>query len=204
MTRITGPCAVHPDADVDTDQICPARFLHTPRAEGYAPMLFHDLRAAHHAKGRVFALDREGAEGAAVLIAGRNFGCGSSREQAVWALKDAGFQAILAPSFGDIFRNNCASNSLLAIIVEEHVLSEMADVLEDYPRSLEILVEAGVLRMPDRRVDFTLDPLVLRRLGGTNDIDETFEHKARIAAFAADRLERHPWLLIHERQGHRR
>src|SRR5579863_2779290 len=118
FTRIDAPALPLPAVNVDTDQIVPARFLRKPRHQGYGGFLFHDLRFAKDgAEKPDFVLNRSAYRGARVLVGERNFGCGSSREHAVYALWDYGFRAVIAPSFGDIFFGNCFKNGLLPIVL---------------------------------------------------------------------------------------
>ena len=122
ITKFSSPTVVWPADDVDTDQIIPARFLKGTARSGWGEHLFADRR--YDAEGRPrpeFPLNRPEAKGARVLVAGRNFGCGSSREHAVWALQGFGFQAVIAPSFADIFRGNALKNWLLPVVVEDAV-----------------------------------------------------------------------------------
>src|SRR5687768_8948643 len=143
--------------DVDTDQIIPARFLTTTTREGLGEHLFHDWRFdATGAKNPAFALHAPDAAGARILVAGRNFGCGSSREHAVWALASAGFQAVIAQSFADIFRANALGNGLLPIQVEPHVA---AALLAAEPTALTVDLEAQtVARDGIELARFPLDP----------------------------------------------
>ena len=109
-----------PRANVDTDQIVPARFLKKPRAENFGAYLFHDLRA-----DPAFVLNQPVYKGAGIVVAGRNFACGSSREHAVWALWDAGFRAAIAPSFSDIFSSSALKNGFLPVVLPEPVVLQM-------------------------------------------------------------------------------
>lgn len=157
LRRITSRSVVLPDANIDTDRIIPARFLTTTVREGLGKHAFHDWR--YREDGRPdpdFALNRPEAEDCRVLVAGHNFGCGSSREHAPWALLDAGIQAVLSSEIADIFRNNALKNGLLAIVVGaiEHRW------LLDHPGvELTIDIEACRIGLPDGgHVDFDLDP----------------------------------------------
>src|SRR5207237_5679507 len=127
VTQVAGRMAPLDRADVDTDQIIPKQFLKRIERTGYGPFLFYDWRARGD-----FVLDRPEYAGASVLVAGANFGCGSSREHAPWALRDFGFQAIIAPSFADIFRANCYKTGLLAVALTDGQVRHLIDlVLED-------------------------------------------------------------------------
>ena len=172
--------------NVDTDQLIPARFMSAPRAEGYGKFLLHDLR------GPGFPLDDPAAGGASVLVAGRNFGGGSSREAAVYALVDAGFKAVLAPSFGDIFAGNAVNNGLLPARVDE---AEIEALIAAGPHVVEVDLEASWILSEGRTIRFGLDPVDrLKLVNGWDDIDLTRAHAEEIAAFTAARRAAQPWL----------
>ncbi len=203
FTTVDGKAVALDMPNVDTDQIIPARFLWRPRGDGYGGLLFHDLR--HDAGGAPkpgFPLDAPAAEGAAVLVAERNFGCGSSREHAVWALADAGMRVVIAPSFGDIFYSNCFKNGLLPIVLPEARCAELRAALARNPgaRLIVDLAEqtvTGPVGVNDGfAIDrFPVDPL--RRellLAGEDEIGFTRRHEAAIAAFEADYAAAMPWL----------
>jgi len=169
--------------NVDTDQLIPARFMSAPRSAGYGGFLLHDLR------GPDFPLDAPAAHGARILIAGRNFGCGSSREAAVYALVDAGFRAVVAPSFGDIFAANAVNNGLLP------ARAETSDLLPALPSEAEIDLAAQVIHTGGQRLTFGIDPVwKLKLLNGWDDIDLTSRHRDRIAEFARARRQGAPWV----------
>jgi len=172
---IEGPVSVLDRADVDTDQIIPKQFLKRIERTGYGEFLFHDWR-----KDPGFELNRPECAGAAVLLAGRNFGCGSSREHAAWALQDYGFEAVVAPSFGDIFANNAAQIGLLTITLPAEQVRELTGAEE-----LAIDLEEQTIRTPDgRSLSFDVDPFVRHRLlNGLDDIGLTLEHEAEISTF---------------------
>lgn len=182
-TTHEGVAVALPLDNVDTDQLIPARFMSRPRTAGYGGFLLHDLR------GPGFALDAPGAAGASILIAGRNFGCGSSREAAVYALVDAGFRAVAAPSFGDIFAANAVNNGLLPARMDT------AALLGQPPGPARIDLAACTLTLAGRTRPFALDPVWQARLvNGWDDIDLTASYRAGIAAHAARRREQAPWL----------
>lgn len=191
--RHRGLAAPLPLANVDTDQLIPARFMSAPRSAGYGRFLLHDLR--HEADGTPragFPLDEPAARGASVLIARRNFGGGSSREAAVYALVDAGFKAVLAPSFGDIFAGNAVNNGLLPARVEE---AEIEALIARGPHCVEIDLDASWILSGGRSIRFELDPVHrLKLLNGWDDIDLTRAHADEIAAFTAARRTAQPWL----------
>jgi len=182
FTRHTGRVAVLDRADVDTDQIIPKQFLKRIERTGYGEYLFHDWR-----QDPGFELNRPEYAGATVLVAGRNFGCGSSREHAAWALQDYGFEVIVAPSFGDIFASNAAQIGLIVIRLPEE---QVYDLME--ARKLTVDLEAQTITDQfGRAVAFDFDQF--RRhmlLNGLDDIGLTLEHEDEIAAFEAPRTGR--------------
>jgi 3-isopropylmalate/(R)-2-methylmalate dehydratase small subunit len=168
--------------DVDTDQIIPARFLTTTRRDGFGDALFADWRLDAEGRPRPgFALNDAAARGAAVLVAGRNFGCGSSREHAAWALRDYGFRAIVAGSFADIFRNNALKNGLVPVEMRASALAWLAA----HPGvEVTIDLEAATLAAPGlAAVTFTIEPFARYRL--LNGIDELAYLLAQSAAIDA-------------------
>ncbi len=173
--RTTGRVAVLDRADVDTDQIIPKQFLKRIERTGYGEFLFHDWR-----KDPAFELNRPEYTGATILVAGRNFGCGSSREHAAWALQDHGFEAVIAPSFGDIFAANCAQVGLVTIVLPAEVVRDLAAAGE-----LTVDLEAQTIADPSGlAVSFDYDPARRHRLlHGVDDIALTLEHEAEITAF---------------------
>jgi 3-isopropylmalate/(R)-2-methylmalate dehydratase small subunit len=175
FTRVTGKAAVLDRADVDTDQIIPKQFLKRIERTGFGEFLFFDW-----AKEDGFALNDPAAEGARVLLTGRNFGCGSSREHAAWALQDYGFDVIVAPSFGDIFRTNSMKVGLLTVTLgEDQVRALMAG-----GQGAELTVDLEEQTVG--QFSFELDPVDRRRLlEGLDDIGITLEHEDVIAAFEA-------------------
>ncbi|MCR9125173.1 MAG: 3-isopropylmalate dehydratase small subunit [Rhodobacteraceae bacterium] len=169
--------------NVDTDQLIPARFMSTPRSAGYGDFLLHDLRASGTA-----VID----PGVSVLIAGRNFGCGSSREAAVYALVDFGIRAVLAPGFGDIFAANAANNGLLCAVTDTAALTT--------DTTIHIDLAALTIRQGAHTSGFDLDPVWQRKLiNGWDDIDLTTRAAGTISDFSAAYAVRHPWTV--PRQG---
>jgi 3-isopropylmalate/(R)-2-methylmalate dehydratase small subunit len=172
---ITGRVAVLDRADVDTDQIIPKQFLKRIERTGYGEFLFYDWR-----QDPAFELNRPDYAGATVLVTGRNFGCGSSREHAAWALQDHGFDAVVAPSFGDIFASNAAQIGLVTIALpEEQVRSLMtADEVTVDLEALTIVPDDG------DPITFAFDPFRRHKLlNGLDDIGLTLEHHDEIAAY---------------------
>ena len=172
---------------VDTDQIIPARFLWRKRGDGWGHLLFHDLRFNDAGAPKLeFVLNRDAYRDARIVVADRNFGCGSSRETAVWALYDYGIRAVLAPSFGDIFFNNSFQNGLLPVVLPAERVAALRAILEQSPGShVAVDLVAQTATGPDGGVDsFKIDPFRKEcLLAGTDDISFTLGHSERIAAF---------------------
>lgn len=182
-TRHEGLAVALPRENVDTDQIIPARFMSAPRSEGYGKFLFSDLR------GPDFPLDQEEASGASILVAKRNFGGGSSREAAVYALVDAGFRVVLASSFGDIFAANAVNNGLLPARVDTDV------ILTLLPARLSVDLDAQTIAGAGTTLAFDIDPVWKTKLvNGWDDIDLTASHADAIKTFATRRRQEAPWL----------
>lgn len=182
VREIRSRTVVLPVENVDTDQIIPARFLVTTSREGLGQGLFADWRWEKDGRPRAgFVLDRPEAEGARVLVAGRNFGCGSSREHAVWALQAAGFEAVISPAFADIFRANALKNGLVPVQVDE---SSHARLVETPGAEVSIDVEAGVLAFGTRRASFPLEPFARYCLrSGLDELAFLLSRERDIAAF---------------------
>ena len=167
--------------NVDTDQIIPKQFLKRIERTGFGEFLFHDWR-----RDPEFVLNLPRYEGASVLVAGRNFGCGSSREHAVWSLADFGFRAVLAPSFSDIFSNNCAKNGFLAVRLSD---DEIATLMERAAKSphYELVVDLETCAVTDSQgfhAGFTMDDFVRHcLLNGLDDIGLTLQHEPEIASY---------------------
>ncbi|RZL88009.1 MAG: 3-isopropylmalate dehydratase small subunit [Variovorax sp.] len=174
-------------ANIDTDQIVPALYLQKPRASDFREFLFRDVR--HDAQGAPrpdFPLNQPVYVGARILVAGRNFGCGSSREHAVWALYDGGFRAVIAPSFGDIFFSNALKNGLLPVRLDEKVVEGLLDALRRAPgQHLRIDLVAQTVTVPDgSEARFSVDPFARHcLLEGLDELDYTLSQSERIAAF---------------------
>jgi 3-isopropylmalate/(R)-2-methylmalate dehydratase small subunit len=179
LRRVSGRIAVLDRADVDTDQIIPKQFLKRIERTGYGEFLFHDWR-----KDPDFELNRPEYAGASILVAGRNFGCGSSREHAAWALQDYGFDVVIAPSFGDIFFQNALKTGMLPVRLPQGIVRELGDEEE-----LTVDLERCRVITPDgHEIPFELDPFRQRcLLEGLDDIAMTLEHDQAIAGFEAKR-----------------
>jgi len=179
--------------NIDTDQIIPARFLWRSRASGYGELLFNDLR------GPEFALDAPRYAGARILVAERNFGCGSSREQAVWALHDAGFRAVIAPSFGDIFYNNCCKQGLLPVVLPEAEYAALrAAILAAPGEPTMVDLENLTVTGPDGyHAIFEITAFRRRQLlEGLDEIAFTLGYASDITAFEARYDQALPWLAL--------
>lgn len=194
--------------NVDTDAIIPKQYLKSVRRSGFGPNLFDDWRylepgepGQDHSKRRLnpdFVLNQPRYEGAQILLGRENFGCGSSREHAVWALEDAGFRVVIAPSFADIFFNNCFKNGVLPIVLEAARLNDLFEDVEANPGyRLRVNLEQQTITRPDGGVlDFEIDEF--RKyclLNGLDDIGLTLQHADDIRAYEARRKQEAPWLF---------
>ena len=185
-----GIAAPLPQRNIDTDQIIPARFLHIPRAAGYGRHAFHDLRGAG------FVLDTPPFEGASILVAGDNFGCGSSREHAVWALLDAGIRVVIAPGFGDIFAGNALQNGLLAVrLPADRVAALGQAAAARAPLALDIDLEAQRITGPQIDEGFGISAHRKQALLlGLSEIEMTLRDIDAVRAFETRRAAAAPWL----------
>ena len=181
LRRVEGRAVVLDRCDVDTDQIIPKQFLKRIERSGYGEFLFYDWM-----RDPEFELRRPGAEDAVVLIAGRNFGCGSSREHAAWALDDYGFRVVIAPSFGDIFRTNAIKTGLAPIVLAEAELDALKRALAER-NELAVDLEAQQVAHPNGlRVRFDFDAYERQTLlQGLDDVARTLQRAEEIAAFEA-------------------
>jgi 3-isopropylmalate/(R)-2-methylmalate dehydratase small subunit len=191
--------------NVDTDAIFPKQYGRSTAKDGFGPILFDSWRYldpgdldSDHAQRRPdpsFVLNRPDLRGATVLLARDNFGCGSSREHAVWALRDYGFRAVLAPSFGDIFRQNCPLNGIAAIVLAPSAVDRLFALSQATALQAMVDVTQLCVRAGDETFSFTLTPR--EHLLLTQDIDwigATLTQRERITAFERQRLARQPWL----------
>ncbi len=186
---VSGPVAALDRASVDTDQIIPKQFLKRIERTGFGEFLFFDWM-----KDPAFPLRRPEFAAAPILATGRNFGCGSSREHAAWALQEFGFQAIVAESFGDIFRTNCSKNGLLTIALPA---ADVRELLDAAPAPATVDLEAQAVTLPSgRAVSFDVDPNVRERLlNGWDDIALTERRAAEIDRYEAERERTGPDVL---------
>lgn len=187
-SKLSGTAVALREANIDTDQLIPARFMSQPRKDGYQDFLLHDVRENNPAH----PLNHHAAQ---VLVAGRNFGSGSSREAAVYALVDAGVRAVFAPSFGDIFAGNAVNNGLLCAQISEDEIEALWEAL-GAAGTAEVDLAQGRATIAGYDVAFTLDPVRLQKLiNGWDDIDLTAQHSDEITAFRARRYATHPWAM---------
>jgi 3-isopropylmalate/(R)-2-methylmalate dehydratase small subunit len=204
----TGVVAPLDRANVDTDAIIPKQFLKSIKRTGFGPYLFDEWRYTDHGEPEMdctnrplrpeFVLNDPRYTKAEILLARENFGCGSSREHAPWALADFGFKVILAPSFADIFFNNCFKNGILPIVLSKPVIDSLfARAGDAQPLQLTVDLAAQTLTLPDGgQIDFDVDPGSKHRLlEGLDDIGLTLKQVDAIRAYEARRMQEAPWLF---------
>lgn len=184
--------------NVNTDQIFPARFLKNPRSVGYEQFLFHDLRYDETgAKREQFPLNKAAYSDAAIIVSDQNFGCGSSREGAVYALVDAGFRCLIAPSFGDIFAANCVKNGLLTVVLPADVCAELRQQVTDSNGApISVDLPAQTVEAPSgEKHHFDIDPFAKECLTkGLDEIGLTLTHADKIDGFEESWRAKTPWL----------
>jgi 3-isopropylmalate/(R)-2-methylmalate dehydratase small subunit len=208
FTTLTGIVAPMDRSNVDTDAIIPKQFLKSIKRTGFGPNLFDEWRYLDHGEPGVdnskrplnpdFVLNQPRYQDARILIARENFGCGSSREHAPWALLDFGFRVIIAPSFADIFFNNCFKNGILPIVLDAQVVDGLFNSVaanEDYQLTVDL--EQQVIKTPDdESIEFEVD--TFRKhclLNGLDDIGLTLQHEKDIRAYEERRKQEAPWLF---------
>ena len=206
---LTGIVAPRDRANVDTDAIIPKQFLKSILRSGFGPNLFDAWRYLDRGEPGIdntkrtpnpdFVLNDPRYSGARILLARRNFGCGSSREHAPWALTDYGFRALIAPSYADIFNNNCYKNGLLPIVLPESQIDRLFAAVKAFPGfKLTVDLERQTVATPDDSLAFSFDVEPFRKhclLNGLDDIGLTLKHADAIRAFEAKRLADQPWLV---------
>jgi len=197
FTKLSGVAAPLPMVNIDTDMIIPKQFLKTIRRTGLSKGLFYELRFDEAGKPKDFVLDQPAYKDTKILVAGDNFGCGSSREHAPWALLDAGIRCVIAPGFADIFYNNCFKNGILPIALPK----EQVDLLmDDAERGANAVVTVNLEKQeitgPDGgKIAFEIDPFRKHCLmNGLDDIGLTLEKADKIDRFEAERAQAEPWL----------
>ncbi len=191
ITTFSGTCVAVPIENIDTDQIIPARFLKATDKQGMGDNLFADWR--YDAQGRPnpdFPLNRPEAQGAQILVGGNNFGCGSSREHAPWALQGYGLKAVISTYFADIFRNNALKVGLLPVVVDEETYYQLVSMIEEDPRTMVTIdLEAQQVRLPDgQAISFPIDPFAKYcLLNGVDQLGFLHSQEEAIAAFETER-----------------
>jgi 3-isopropylmalate/(R)-2-methylmalate dehydratase small subunit len=196
FTRLTAAACPLDRANLNTDQLIPARFLKVPRSAGLGKVLLNDLRFDADGSARPdFPLNQPAWRDAKIIIGGRNFGCGSSRESAVYALCDYGIRCVIAPSFGDIFAGNAVQNGLLTAVVSDADAAELMATLTRTPElPLTVDLAQQSIVCGNRSYAFTIDPVRRRRLlEGWDDIALTESYRDRIATFKARDRNVRPW-----------
>ena len=204
---ITGIVATFDRDNIDTDQIIPTEYLKSIKKFGFGDFLFDgwryldegrlDMTADDRSKNHDFILNKEPFTNAKILLTRDNFGCGSSREHAVWALRDFGFKAVIASSFGDIFYNNCFKNSVLPIKLTKEEVNHLFKISSLSPVSFEIDLLKKDLKF-DGNYSYSFDvkdSLLDRIINNLDDVDITLEHKNHIEAFEQKRRHQRPWLF---------
>lgn len=196
--RLTAKACPINVSNLNTDQILPARYLKWPRSNGLGKVLFQDLRFDTDGRERPdFPLNQPVWRDARIVVGGRNFGCGSSREAAVYALYDYGIRCVIAPSFGDIFSGNAVQSGLLTAIVSDGDAAAIMAMIDAEPeRPLTVDLEGQTIVWGERTFAFAIDPVRRTRLiNGWDDIALTESFRDRIAAFNAADLARRPWAV---------
>jgi 3-isopropylmalate/(R)-2-methylmalate dehydratase small subunit len=182
-------------ANIDTDQIIPKQFLKRIEKTGFGEFLFYDWRRTREGQlDPAFPLNQPRYAGASILVADKNFGCGSSREHAVWALENAGFRAVIAPSFADIFANNCVQNGVLTVVLKESEAAQIARQAQAAPE-YSLTIDLEQRKLTDDKgfsASFSVDDSIRHRLlEGLDDIGLTLQHEAEIAAYESRHAQRH-------------
>jgi len=197
FTRLVAKACPIDIENLNTDQLLPARYLKWPRSNGLGKVLLQDLRFDADGRERAFPLNRPVWRDARIVIGRRNFGCGSSREAAVYALYDYGIRCVVAPSYGDIFAGNAVQNGLLAAIVSDNEAAAMIAALNARPEQpLTVDLDAQTIACGGRTYRFSIDPVRrMRLLNGWDDIALTESFRAQIAAFKAADQARRPWAV---------
>ena len=195
--------------NIDTDQIIPTEYLKSIKKFGFGEYLFDGWR--FHDQGKLgmsidqrdlnhdFILNKETYANSSVLLTRDNFGCGSSREHAVWALRDFGIKAVIASSFGDIFYNNCFKNGVLPIVLNKDQIQDLFLHYENNGSDMRINLETKLIDTGNRQISFDVDDNLLERIiYGLDDVDITLKHKDLIKRFEEERMKEKPWIFAHD------
>lgn len=198
FTRLDGRAAPLPLANIDTDQIIPKQFLKTVEREGLARGLFYDFRFDERGREKAdFVLNDPAYRGARILIAGDNFGCGSSREHAPWALQDFGIDCVIASSFADIFHGNCLNNGLLPVVLKPEEVQALMDEARGGNHLFTVDLEAQTVVAPSGATfRFEIDPARKEKLlKGLDAIGETLQHAGDIDVYEQKQALARPWMV---------
>jgi 3-isopropylmalate/(R)-2-methylmalate dehydratase small subunit len=198
FTKLTAAACPINQTNLNTDQILPARYLKWTRAMGIGRVLFQDLRFDAEGKENPdFPINQPAWRNARIVVGGRNFGCGSSREAAVYALYDYGVRVVIAPSFGDIFSGNAIQNGLVLAMVTDDEAAEIMAALQQTPElPVTVDLEQQTIVCGNRTYNFTIDPVRrMRLLNGWDDIALTESYRDRIATFKTDDRAKRPWAI---------
>lgn len=199
FTTHVGIAAPMRRADVNTDDIIPARFLKTIRRDGFGPSLFANWRYLEDGTSPDpdFVLNRAEFNGASILVADENFGCGSSREHAPWALKEYGFVCLIAPSFADIFYSNCLNNGILPVPLPRNEVHRLFEVLERGDWTLRVDLPAQTITTPESQtLGFEVDPFRKRALlDGLDNVNWSLQHSSDVTSYEQRRRQEAPWLF---------
>ena len=189
LTFIKSTAVPLPEENIDTDQIIPARFLKATTREGFGENLFRDWRYHHDGTEKHGFVLNDRTYSGEVLVAGKNFGCGSSREHAAWALVDYGFKAVISSFFADIFKSNALNNSLLPIMVSEDMLTHIFAEIQGNPQTIvEIDLEKQTVSVPGRSEEFDINPYKkICIMNGYDDVDYLLSMKEKIEEFEKNR-----------------
>jgi 3-isopropylmalate/(R)-2-methylmalate dehydratase small subunit len=195
--------------NIDTDQIIPTEYLKSIKKFGFGEYLFDGWR--FHDQGKLgmsidqrdlnhdFILNKETYANSSVLLTRDNFGCGSSREHAVWALRDFGIKAVIASSFGDIFYNNCFKNGVLPIVLNKDQIQDLFLQYENSGSNMTINLETKLIDTGNNQISFDVDDNLLERIiYGLDDVDITLKHKDLIKRFEEERMKEKPWIFAHD------
>ena len=202
---INGVVATIDRDNIDTDQIIPTEYLKSIKKFGYEDYLFDGWRyldkgklgisSKEREKNKEFILNNSPYDSASVVLTRDNFGCGSSREHAVWALRDFGIRAVIASSFGDIFYNNCFKNGVLPITLSKNDVENLFQAFESSSSNIEIFLEKKLLKYNDSEIAFEVDNNLLERIiFGLDDVDITLRNKEAISAYEEKRMIEKPWI----------